>query len=389
MENFTFHSPTKIIFGKNTEQQVGNETKRHATKVLLHYGGGSIKKSGLYERVIQSLQSAGVDFVELGGVQPNPRLSLVQQGIQQCRDEGVDFILAVGGGSVIDSSKAIALGVPYKGDVWDFFAGKAQPETSLPVGVILTIPAAGSEASDSCVITNEDGWLKRGYSSQENRPVFAIMNPELTFTLPPYQTACGAADIMAHVMERYFTNTPYVDYTDRLCEATLKTIIKHVPLVLLKSDNYDARAEIMWASTLAHNDLLSTGRTGDWACHQIEHELSGIYDVPHGAGLAVVFPAWMKYVYHHDLQRFTQFAVRVWNVEQDFFDQEKTALEGIRRMEAFFQSIGLPIRLEELGIPDDRLEEMARKCRKGADGTVGNFVKLTTEDVLSILKLAK
>ncbi|NMB46565.1 MAG: iron-containing alcohol dehydrogenase [Firmicutes bacterium] len=389
MENFTFHSPTKIIFGKDTEQQVGTEAKRHATKVLLHYGGGSIKRSGLYQRVVESLHTADVDFVELGGVQPNPRLSLVRQGIQLCRDEGVDFILAVGGGSVIDSGKAIALGVPYDGDVWDFFEGKAEPATSLPVGVILTIPAAGSESSDSCVITNEDGWLKRGYSSQENRPVFAIMNPVLTFTLPPYQTASGAADIMAHVMERYFTNTPHVDYTDRLCEATLKTIIKHVPMVLLEPENYDARAEIMWASTLAHNNLLSTGRIGDWASHQIEHELSGIYDVAHGAGLAVVFPAWMKYVYRHNIDRFVQFAVRVWNVEQNFFEPEKTVLEGIRRMEEFFQSIGLPVTLEGLGIPDDRLEEMAAKCRKSPDGTVGNFVKLTSEDVLNILKLAK
>lgn len=388
MESFIFQSPTKIIFGRDTEQHVGEESKRHATKVLLHYGGGSIKKSGLYQRVVQSLRAAGVDFVELAGVQPNPRLKLVQQGIQLCRDEGIDFILAVGGGSVIDSSKAIALGVPYKGNVWDFFEGKAEPETSLPVGVVLTLPAAGSEASNSCVITNEEGWLKRGCNTQENRPVFAVMNPVLTFTLPPYQTACGVADIMAHVMERYFTNTPHVDYTDRLCEATIKTVIKHAPIVLEEPENYGARAEIMWASTLAHNNLLSTGRVGDWASHQIEHELSGIYDVPHGAGLAVVFPAWMKYVYKHNIDRFVQFAVRVWNVEQDFFEPEKTALEGIRRMEEFFTSIGLPVRLEELGIPDDRLEEMAEKCRKGADGTVGNFAKLTTEDVLNILKLA-
>lgn len=389
LENFTFHSPTKIIFGKGTEHQIGAETKKHASKILLHYGGGSIKRSGLYHRVVESLEAAEVDFVELGGVQPNPRLSLVHEGIQLCRDENVQFILAVGGGSVIDSGKTIALGVPYQGDVWDFFEGIAEPQASLPIGVILTLPAAGSEASDSCVITREEGWLKRGYSSQHNRPVFAIMNPELTFTLPPNQTANGAADIMAHVMERYFTNTQDVDFTDRLCEATLKTIIKHVPIALSKPEDYDARAEIMWAGTIAHNDLLSTGRVGDWASHQIEHELSGIYDVPHGAGLAVVFPAWMKYVYQHNLDRFVQFAVRVWNVEQDFFDPEKTVLEGIRRMEEFFQSIGLPIRLGELGIPDDRLEEMAEKCKKGADGTVGNFVRLTTKDVLNILKLAR
>ena len=389
MENFVFQSPTKIIFGKGVEASVGEEVKLHGTKVLFHYGGGSIKKTGLYQRVVDSLGAAGVDFVELGGVQPNPRLSLVRQGIELCREEKVDLVLAVGGGSVIDSAKAIALGVPYEGDVWDFFAGKALPGAALPVGVVLTLPAAGSEASDSCVITKEDGWLKRGFSTQFNRPVFAFMNPELTFTLPPYQTACGAADIMAHVMERYFTNTPHVELTDRMCEAVLKVIIKNIPIALREPDNYEARAEIMWASTLAHNGLLSTGRTGDWASHQIEHELSGIYDVAHGAGLAVVFPAWMKYVFRRDVQRFVQFAVRVWNVEEDFFDPEGPALEGIRRMTEFFRSIGLPVTLRDLEIPDDRLKEMAEKTKKGPDGTVGQFVKLTTEDVLNILKLAK
>jgi hypothetical protein len=276
-----------------------------------------------------------VEFIELGGVQPNPRLSLVKQGIELCRKHNIDFILAVGGGSVIDSAKAIAVGVPYEGDVWDFYSGKAVPEKALPVGVVLTIPAAGSEASKSSVITNEDGWYKRGLNVEIIRPKFAIMNPEITFTLPPYQTACGAADIMAHVMERYFTHQKDVDFTDRLCEATLKTIIKNVPIVLEEPENYQARAEIMWASTIAHNDLLSTGRIGDWASHAIEHELSGIYDVPHGAGLAVVFPAWMKYVYKEDVDRFVQFATRVWDVEMDFSNPERTALEGIYRLTQF------------------------------------------------------
>ena len=389
LDNFTFQSPTKIIFGKDTEHQVGNEVRAHGSKVLLHYGGGSIKKTGLYDRVVQSLRGAGVKFIELAGVQPNPRLSLVHEGIELCRKENVDLILAVGGGSTIDSAKAIALGVPYDGNVWDFFEGKADADKALPVGVVLTLPAAGSEASDSCVITNEEGWLKRGYGNQLNRPVFAIMNPELTYTLPPYQTACGAADIMAHIMERYFTNTRDVDFTDLLSEATLKTIIKHVPIVLEDPENYESRAQIMWAGTIAHNDLLSTGRVGDWASHQIEHELSGIYDVAHGAGLAVVFPAWMKYVYHHDIPRFTQFAVRVWNVEQDFFNPGKTALDGILHLESFFRSIGLPVRLDELGVPSDRLEEMANKTKTGNDGKVGNFVKLTHADVLKILELAK
>ena len=389
MEAFTFLSPTKIIFGRGTENQVGAETRKHAKKALLHYGGGSIKKTGLYDRVTKSLKDAGVDFVELSGVKPNPRLSLVHEGIQLCREKKIDFILAVGGGSVIDSAKAIALGVPYSGDVWDFFEEKAVPETSLPVGVILTLPASGSEASKSCVITNENGWLKRGLNTEVNRPVFAIMNPELTFTLPPYQTACGAVDIMAHVMERYFTNVRHADYTDRLCEATLKTIIKHVPIVLDEPENYNARAEIMWAGTLAHNDLVGTGRIGDWASHMIEHELSAIYDIAHGAGLAVVFPAWMKYVYRHDIQRFVQFATRVWNVEQDFADPERTALEGIRRTEEFFRSIGLSTHLGELGIPDDRFSEMAEKCKKTDGSTVGNFVKLNKGDIVNILNLAK
>lgn len=389
MEAFTFLSPTKIIFGRGTENQVGAETRKHAKKALLHYGGGSIKKTGLYDRVTKSLKDAGVDFVELSGVKPNPRLSLVHEGIQLCREKKIDFILAVGGGSVIDSAKAIALGVPYSGDVWDFFEEKAVPETSLPVGVILTLPASGSEASKSCVITNENGWLKRGLNTEVNRPVFAIMNPELTFTLPPYQTACGAVDIMAHVMERYFTNVRHADYTDRLCEATLKTIIKHVPIALDEPENYDARAEIMWAGTLAHNDLVGTGRIGDWASHMIEHELSAIYDIAHGAGLAVVFPAWMKYVYRHDIQRFVQFATRVWNVEQDFADPERTALEGIRRTEEFFRSIGLSTHLGELGIPDDRFSEMAEKCKKTDGSTVGNFVKLNKGDIVNILNLAK
>jgi len=256
----------------------------------------------------------------------------------------------------------------------------------LPVGVVLTIPAAGSESSNGSVITNEEGWYKKDAGSELMRPRFAIMNPELTFTLPPYQTACGAADIMAHVMERYFTNARAVEFTDRLCEATLKTMINHVPRVLADPESYDSRAEIMWAGTIAHNDLLSTGRIGDWGSHMIEHELSGIYDVAHGAGLAVVFPAWMKKVYRHDMARFAQFAQRVWNVDYDFADPARTALEGIRRLEVFFHEIGLPVTLKELGVKDDRLQEMARKCTER--GPVGNFVKLGRDEVLEVYKLA-
>ena len=389
MENFEFYSPTRIIFGRGTEEKVGELTKEYGTKVLLHYGGGSIKKYGLYNKVVKSLQDAGIDFIELGGVQPNPRLELVKEGIKICRENDIDFILAVGGGSVIDSAKAISLGVPYEGDVWDFFMGKALPEKNLPVGVVLTIPAAGSESSNSVVITKEEGLLKRSCNNDINRPVFAIMNPELTFTLPPYQTASGVVDMMAHIMERYFTHQTDVDLTDGLCESMLKTIMKNALIVMEEPDNYDARAELMWAGTLAHNGLVGTGRIGDWASHAIEHELSAMYDVAHGAGLAVVFPAWMKYVYKHNVNRFAQFAVNVFNVDYDFANPERTALEGIRRLMDFFRRIGMPTNLEELGIPDDRLEEMASKCKRPNNGRLGYFVPLTEEDILEILKLCR
>lgn len=387
MNNFTFSCPTKIIFGRGTEHQVGGEIKKYSSKILFCYGGGSIKRTGLYDKVVMSLKEAGVEFIELSGVKPNPRLSLVQQGIKLCRENNIDFILAVGGGSVIDTAKAIAMGVPYDNDVWDFFEGKATLERALPVGVILTIPATGSEASDATVITNEDGWYKIGFHSELIRPLFAIMNPELTYTLPAYQTACGVADIMAHVMERYFTNVEGVDLTDRLCEATLKTVINNVRIVLKEPDNYNARAEIMWAGTIAHNDLLSTGRIGDWASHKIEHELSAIYDIAHGAGLAAVLPAWMKYVYKHNLNRFVQFAVRVWDVDLSYDNLESIALEGIRRMTDFFKEIGLPVTLKELNITDERFEEMADKCTASGTKEVGQFVKLNKNDIINILKL--
>jgi len=387
MENFVFHNPTRIIFGKGTEAEVGRETARYSRRVLLHYGGGSIRASGLYDRICRALKESGIDFVELGGVKPNPRLSLVREGIRLCREKRLDFILAVGGGSVIDSAKAIGIGTPADGDVWDFYLKTTKVTEMLPVGVVLTIPAAGSEASNGSVITNEDGWLKKDAGGECMRPRFAIMNPELTFTLPPYQTACGAADIMAHVMERYFTRVRDVDFTDRLCEATLRTIIENVPAALAEPQDYDARSQIMWASTIAHNDLLGTGRVGDWASHMIEHELSGIYDVAHGAGLAVTFPAWMKHVYKNDVERFARFAVAVWGVEPRFDWPERTALEGIGRTKNFFRGIGLPTSLPELGVTDDRFEEMASKAT--AAGPVGNFVKLGRDDVAAIYRLAR
>lgn len=388
MDNFIFNNPTKIIFGKDTELLVGQETKKYTNKVLLHYGGGSIKKYGLYDRVIKSLKEAGIEVFELSGVLPNPRLSLVNEGIRICRDNDINFILAVGGGSAIDSSKAIAVGVPYEGNVWDFYDGTREPEKALPVAAVLTIPAAGSESSHSSVITNEDGWYKRGLSSTLLYPVFSILNPELTYTLPDYQTACGAADIMAHIMERYFTDTRNVELTDRLCEATFKTIVRNIPLALRKPDDYNSRAEIMWAGTVAHNNLLNTGRLGDWGSHDIEHEISAIYDIAHGAGLAIVFPAWMKYVYKRNINRFAQYAQRIWNIDDNLFDLEDVALRGIAALENYFNSIGLPTRLSHVNIDETHLEEMADKCTASDTKTVGAVMKLNKNDVLNILKLA-
>lgn len=389
MKNFEFQNPTKILFGRNAEEKVGKEVAVYSKKILLHYGGGSIKASGLYDRVIASLKAAGIAWIELGGVKPNPRLSLVHEGITLCKEHKLGFILAVGGGSVIDSAKAIAMGSVIQGDVWDFFLGKGAPVDALPVGTVLTIPAAGSEASTATVITNEVGGLKRGFNSELIYPRFSILNPELAFSLPKFQVACGAADIMAHLMERYFTNVSHVAFTDRLIEATMKTIISQAPLVMKNSQDYDAWSELMWAGTIAHNNLLNTGRDGDWASHDIEHELSGIYDVAHGAGLAVVFPAWMKYVLHHDLNRFVQWSVRVWNVEMDVFNPEAVACAGIEKLEAFFHALGLGTRLADMGIQDDRIDEMASKCTDGNTRTVGNFVKLDREAVRKILLLAE
>jgi alcohol dehydrogenase YqhD (iron-dependent ADH family) len=387
MENFTFQNSTKIIFGKGTEEQVGRETSRFSKKILLNYGTGSIKKIGLYDRIVNSLRKSEVDFIELPDVRSNPRLSLVREGISICRENNIDFILAVGGGSVIDSAKAIAMGVLYDGDVWDFFTRKAKEEKALPIGVVLTIPAAGSETSTAAVITNEENNLKLyNEGIEELRPKFSILNPELTFSLPPYQTACGAVDIMAHVMERYFTQTKDVDITDRLCESTLKTMIKFAPVAIARPGDYAARAEIMWAGTIAHNDLLQTGRVTDWSSHNIEHGISSINDVAHGAGLAVVIPAWMKYVHRANVNRFVQFAVRVWNVEPSFDSQELVAIEGIRRLEAFFKDIGMPDSMNEIRINRSRFNEIADIAT--FYGPIGNLMKLNKKDVIKILNLA-
>lgn len=355
--------------------------------MLIHYGGGSVVKSGLLDRVRDSLKKAGLVTFELGGVKPNPRDTLIYKGIELCRKEKIDLILAVGGGSAIDSSKAIAVGVPYKGDFWDLYSGK-EPKEKLPVGVVLTIPAAGSEGSVGSVVTKEEGKLKRSCDYDIMRPHFAIMNPELTFTLPQYQTACGAADIMAHVFERYLTNTKGVDFTDRLCEAVLSTIYNNAPIVMKNPNDYDARANIMWAGMVAHNDLVGVGREGDWSSHLIEHELSGLYDVAHGTGLAVIFPAFMRYQYKHDVMRFAQLAARVFGVSMNFEDPEKTALEGIDRLEAFFRSMGLPTTFAELGAKEEDIPLLASKVNMNNGDLVGYFNPLTRKQIEEVYRLA-
>ena len=388
MENFTFCSPTEFVFGKGTENECGKYVIKHGgTKVLIHYGGGSAVKSGLISRVEKSLKAEGIPYSVLGGVQPNPHDSLVYKGIELCRNEGIDFILAVGGGSVIDSAKAIAVGVPYDGDFWDFYSGAAEINAALPVGTVLTIAAAGSEGSGDSVITKEDGMLKRGAGSDLMRPRFSVMDPELTQSLPAYQTACGATDIMAHVFERYFTNTSEVEITDRLCEAVLLTMVKETPRVIADPDNYDARSNIMWAGMVAHNNICGVGRQQDWNSHGIEHELSALYDCAHGAGLAVIMPAWMEYVHKHDVMRFCQMAVRVFGCQMNFADPESTAIEGIKRFRSFLHSIGMPINFTELGAKEEDIPKLVEKLGIG-DGVRGGFMELTSADVTEIYRIA-
>lgn len=387
MNNFKFYSPTYFEFGRETETKAGELVVRFGgKKVLLHYGGGSVVRSGLLARVKKSLEKAGVQYIELGGVVPNPRSGMVYEGIEICRKENVDFILAVGGGSTIDSAKAIAIGVPYEGDFWDFYQGK-KIEKALPVATVLTLAATGSEASNSSVITHEKENMKRGTNSDLIRPIFSILNPELTTTLLPYQTACGATDIFAHILERYFTNTKNVEVTDRMCESIMLTIINETPKALANPNDYDARANIMWAGMVAHNDICGVGREQDWATHQLEHELSGLYDVAHGAGLAVMFPAWMKYNMKHDVMRFAQFAVRVFGCQMDFQNPERTAKEGIAKFEQFLLSIGMPIRFKELGAKAEDIPTLVEMLKMDTR-SVGSFVKLTKKDAEAIYKLA-
>ncbi len=392
MNNFTFYSPTLFAFGSGEERNTGALVRRFGgTKVLLVYGGGSVKRNGAYDAVTASLREAGLPWCELSGIQANPRSGKVYEGVDLVRREGADFLLALGGGSVIDTAKAIGFGACYDGDFWDFFTGEAAIRSSLPVGVVLTISAAGSEGSDSCVITQERGNLKWGCPRTDViRPRFAVLNPRFTCSLPAYQTASGAVDMFAHICERYFTNTPDVELTDRLCEALMKTVADAAPRALENPEDYAARADLMWAGMLAHNNTCGVGREQDWGSHQIEHELSSLYDCAHGAGLAPVLPAWMEYVLPHDPMRFARFAVNVFGCEMDYVRPERTGREGIRCLRTLFRRMGMPVTLAELGARSEDIPAMtAHRGEKPGGFPFGAFVKIGPEEMEAILRLAE
>jgi alcohol dehydrogenase YqhD (iron-dependent ADH family) len=392
MLNFEYRLPTRIVFGKGMEEQAGEEIKKSGgTKVLVHYGGHSAEKTGLLAKVCRILEESQLPYVLLGGVKPNPRLSKIYEGIALAKKENVDFILAVGGGSVIDSAKGIGYGVANEGDVWDFYIRKKAPKACVPVGVILTIAASGSETSDGSVVTNENGNLKRDVGSDYARPKFAIMNPELTYSLPEYQTASGSTDILMHAMERYFTTVKNVELIDGFLESLMKTVMHNVRIVLENPCDYNARAELMLAGSFCHNGLLTCGRKGDWASHAIEHELGGMFDVAHGAGLAAVWGSWARYVYFADVMRFAQFAVNVMGCVMDYQNPEKTALEGICAMERFFTSIHMPTSISQMGIilSDEQIECLAEKCTDGGSKNIGAFCRLGKEDIRKIYTMAR
>jgi len=392
IKDFNFYSPTQVVFGKSAEEQLAALVRRYGgTRVLVHYGGGSARRSGLLDKVFGLLSDAGIGYVELGGVVPNPLLSLVKDGIALCRKEKIDFILAVGGGSVIDSAKAIAYGVPYDGDVWDFWDGKAVPKSSLPVGVILTIPAAGSEMSDSCVVTRDEDLNKRGFNNDLCRCKFAIMNPERTYTLPPYQTAAGATDIMMHTMERYFSKFDGMTLTDSIAESLLRTVKDSIFEVLKNPTDYRHRAQIMWAGSLSHNNLTECGLEKDFATHRLEHELSALFGVTHGAGLAAMWGSWARFVMPKHVSRFVQYAVNVMGVTNDLTDPEGTALRGIEATERFFHAIGMPTSIPELlgrEVTDDEIALMVRKCSRGGTITLGSIEKIGTKEMETIYRMA-
>ncbi len=390
MNNFKYYTPTKVMFGEGTEENLPALLKQqNAKKVLLHYGGKSAVKSGLIDRVKKMMDDAGISYVELGGVVPNPRLSLVYKGIELCKKEGVDFLLAVGGGSVIDSAKAIAYGAVYDGDVWDFYDKKAKPEKALGVGVILTLAATGSEMSDSSVITNEDGQKKRGCNSDLSRPRFAILDPTFTMTLPAYQTSCGCTDIIMHTLERWFTSKGNMDLTDGIAASVIKTVMKYAPKLLEDPNDYKGRAEVMWAGTLSHNGLTGCGNGGnDFATHRLEHEVSGIYDIAHGAGLAAIWGSWARYVKDNCPERFVKFAEEVMDIDPKGLTEDEIIEKGIAAMEEFFRSIDMPVSLKELGIDpsDEDLKLLAKKCFEATGGPFGAAKLLDEEDFFNIYK---
>ncbi len=392
IKDFNFYSPTQVVFGKSAEEQLAALVRRYGgTRVLVHYGGGSARRSGLLDKVFGMLSDAGIGYVEMGGVVPNPLLSKVKEGIELCRKENVDFILAVGGGSVIDSAKAIAYGVPYDGDPWDFWDGKAVPQSSLSVGVILTIPAAGSEMSDSCVVTRDEDLNKRGFNNDLCRCKFAIMNPERTYTLPPYQTAAGATDIMMHTMERYFSRYDGMTLTDSIAESLLRTVKDSIFEVLKNPTDYRHRAQIMWAGSLSHNNLTECGLEKDFATHRLEHELSALFGVTHGAGLAAMWGSWARFVMPKHVSRFVQYAVNVMGVTNDLTDPEGTALRGIEATERFFHAIGMPTSIPELlgrEVTDDEIALMVRKCSRGGTITLGSIEKIGTKEMETIYRMA-
>lgn len=389
MNNFTFYSPTEFVFGRETESRTAELVKKYGgSKVLIVYGGGSVIRSGLLARVESVLSDASIAYVELGGIQPNPTDPKVYEGIELGRREGIDFILPVGGGSVIDTAKAIAVGIPYEGDFWDFFIGKAVPEKAVRIGVVLTIPAAGSEGSGNSVITKLDGLKKLSLRTPEVlRPAFAVMNPELTYTLPAWQTACGITDMMAHIMERYFTNTEDTEVTDRICEGTLKAIIYEAMRVTIEPCNYGARANLMWAGMIAHNGTCGVGCEEDWSSHFLEHEVSAVYNVSHGAGLAVIFPAWLTYMAEHHAGKVAQYAARVWDVPKST-DCKAMALEGIRRFKSFLHSIGMPVTFRELGIEHPDIDLLVKKFHENKGERVGNYFPLDSKASREIYEIA-
>ena len=393
MENFAYYTPTKVVFGKDEEKNVGKLAKEFgAKKVLIHYGGGSAVRSGLIDKIKTSLTEENISFVELGGVKPNPRLSLIYEGIKLAKENSVDFILAVGGGSVIDSAKGIGYGIanPDIEDVWDLYIGKKKTQKCAPIGVVLTIAAAGSEMSGGSVVTKEDEQLKRSYGCDNARPKFAVMNPELTYTLPKYQIACGVVDIMMHTMERYFSPVGNLELTDTIAEGLLRTMIKYGKLSLENPYNYEARAEIMWASSLAHNGLTGCGGIGDWSTHQLEHDLGGVYDIAHGAGLSAVWGSWARYVYKENPKRFVQFAENVFGIEKIGTDEE-ISIKGIEAMENFYKDIEMPISISETGInlSDEDVEMLAEKCSNNGTRYIGSFKKLFKEDMAKIYSMAR